>query len=59
MLLSNEIDAADVEIDRRLKHHPGYRNLQRVKGIGPVLAAVFVVEIGDISRFRTPAQLAC
>ncbi len=59
MLLTNEIDAVDVEIDRRLKHHPGYRNLQHVKGIGPVLAAVFVVEIGDVSRFRTPAQLAC
>ena len=59
MVLSNEIDALDVEIDRRLKNHPGYRNLQHVKGIGPVLAAVFVVEIGDVSRFNTPAQLAC
>ncbi len=55
----NEIDAADVELDRRLKNSPGYRNLQRVKGIGPVLAAVFVVEIGDVRRFGTPAQLAC
>ncbi len=54
MLLSNEIDAVDVEIDRRLKNHPGYRNLQRVKGIGPVLAAVFVVEIGDVHRFPPP-----
>ena len=25
----------------------------KVKGIGPVLAAVFVVEIGDITRFGT------
>ncbi len=59
LLLSNEIDTVDVQIDRRLKHHPGYRNLLTVKGIGPVLAAMFVAEIGDISRFRTPAQLAC
>lgn len=59
MLLSNEIDALDVEIDRRLKNHPGYRALLTVKGIGPVLAAVFVVEIGDIDRFATAAQLAC
>jgi transposase len=59
MLLTNEIDALDVEIDRRLKTHPGYRNLLTVKGIEPVLAAVFVVEIGDVSRFSTPAQLAC
>jgi hypothetical protein len=55
----NEIDAADVELDRRLKNSPGYRNLQRVQGIGPVLAAVFVVEIGDVRRFGTPGQLAC
>ncbi len=59
MLLTNEIDALEVEIDRQLKHQRGYRDLLTVKGIGPVLAAVFVVEIGDISRFRTPAQLAC
>jgi transposase len=59
MLLSNEIDTVDAELDRRLKHHPGYRNLQQVKGIGPVLAAVFVVEIGDISRFTRPEQLTC
>lgn len=59
MLLTAEIDEVDVAIDRRLKCDPGYRNLLTVKGIGPVLAAVFVVEIGDISRFRSPAQLAC
>jgi transposase len=59
MLLSNEIDLVDAELDRRLKHHPGYQNLLKVKGIGPVLAAVFVVEIGDISRFPGPQQLTC
>lgn len=59
LLLDNEIDALDVELDRRLKTHPGYRNLLKVKGIGPVLAAIFVVEIGDITRFGTPDQLAC
>ena len=59
MMLDNEIDTLDVELDRRLKSHPGYRNLLKVKGIGPVLAAVFVVEIGDITRFGTPDQLAC
>jgi transposase len=59
MMLDNEIDALDVEIDKRLKTNVGYRNLLKVKGIGPVLAAVFVVEIGDISRFSTADQLAC
>jgi transposase len=59
MMLENEIDALDVELDRRLKTHDGYRNLLKVKGIGPVLAAVFVVEIGDVTRFGTAEQLAC
>ena len=59
MLLDNEIDSLDVELDRRLKNHVGYRNLLKVKGIGPVLAAIFVVEIGDITRFKTPEQLTC
>ena len=59
MLLTNEIDALDVVIDRQLKNHTGYRKLLTVKGIGPVLAAVFVAEIGDVSRFSTPSQLAC
>lgn len=59
MLLDNEIDALDVELDRRLKTYPGYRNLLTVRGIGPALAASFVVEIGDVSRFNTADQLAC
>lgn len=42
-----------------LKHHPGYRNLLQVKGIGPVLATVFVVEIGDVTPFSRPEQLTC
>ncbi len=32
MLLDNEIDALDVELDRRTKVHDGYRNLLKVKG---------------------------
>src|SRR4051794_15040086 len=59
MMLDHEIDVLDVELDRRLKKHTGYRNLLKVKGIGPVLAAIFVVEIGDISRFGTAEQLCC
>ena len=59
MLLGNEIDAVDAELDRRLKHNKHYRDLLKIRGIGPVLAAVFVAEIGDISRFESPHQLAC
>jgi len=55
----------DVEIDTfaglvagRLRGDPGYRAIQAVGGIGPILGAVFVAEIGDIARFDRPAQLA-
>jgi transposase len=58
------IDALDFEIDtvtRRtsadLAAHPGFRAVQAVDGVGPVLAAVFVAEIGDVHRFGRPEQL--
>ena len=42
----------------RLRTDPGYLAIQQIPGVGPVLAAVFVAEIGDITRFARPAQLA-
>ena len=60
------IEALDFEIDMfcglargRLAHDPGYTAVQQIPGIGPVLAAVFVAEIGDVHRFAGPAQLTC
>ena len=60
------IDHLDFEIDLftglargRLVRDPGYVAVQQIPGIGPVLAAVFVAEIGDVTRFATPPQLAC
>jgi transposase len=59
------ITAFDFEIDLyaklvagRMRTHPGYRAIQQIPGVGPVLAAVFVAEIGDITRFHRPQQLA-
>jgi transposase len=40
-----------------LAGHRGYQVIQQLPGIGPVLAAVIVAEIGDVRRFRTAAQL--
>jgi transposase len=42
----------------RLARHPGYQAIQHIDGLGPVLAAVLVAEIGDVARFPGPAQLA-
>jgi transposase len=38
-----------------LESHAGY---QAIPGVGATLAAVFVAEIGDISRFSSPERLA-
>jgi transposase len=59
------ITALDFEIDTfarlvagRLREDAGYRAIQQIPGVGPLLAAVFVAEIGDITRFTRPQQLA-
>src|SRR2546423_7905817 len=38
-------------------HTHGYRAIQAIDGVGPVLGAVFVAEVGDPHRFPGPAQL--
>lgn len=37
---------------------PGYRVLQTIPGVGPVLSAVFVAVIGDVHRFAGPDRVA-
>jgi transposase len=56
-LYDREIRQVDASIHRRLKGHPGYEAIQALRGVGPVLAAVFVAEISDVTRFDTPRQL--
>jgi transposase len=58
------ITALDFEIDTfarlvtgRLRTDPGYTAIQQIPGVGPLLGAVFVAEIGDIDRFARPQQL--
>ena len=60
------IDDLDFEIDLfaglvrgRMVREPGYSAVQNIPGIGPTLAAVFVAEIGDVTRFPGPAKLTC
>jgi transposase len=59
------IEALEFEIElfagmarARLARDPGYTAIRVIPGIGGVLAAVFVAEIGDVSRFPGPTQLA-
>lgn len=56
--LDREIAMLDRRIHERLRNDAGYRAVQQIPGVGPVIAAVFVAEIGDVTRFQRPAQLA-
>jgi transposase len=57
--LEDEIELFARLARNRLIADPGYTALQQIPGIGQILAAVFLAEIGDIHRFGTAAQLAC
>jgi transposase len=59
LMLTDEIGSVEVQLDRALRKDPNYRALLKIRGIGPVLAAVFVAEIGDITRFPSADALAC
>jgi transposase len=52
-----EIDVVGKRLAGKLKHHAGYQAIQAIPGVGPVLAAVFVAEIGEVNRFTRPQQL--
>jgi transposase len=56
-LYDRQIRHCDAMTHRRLKGHPGYEAVQALRGVGPVLAAVFVAEIGDVGRFDNPRRL--
>jgi len=57
--LSAEITLLEQVLGDLLAGHEGYAAIQQLPGIGPVLAAVIVAEVGDIRRFRHPGQLGC
>jgi transposase len=52
-----EIDILTKRTTAQLKTHPGFQAIQAIRGVGPVLAAIFVAEIGDVTRFARPEQL--
>jgi transposase len=52
-----EVDLLEREIYRWLRDDTGYWAIQQLNGVGHTLAAIFVAEIGDVSRFPGPQQL--
>jgi hypothetical protein len=56
--LTGEITMLSAVIADLLAQHRGYQVIQQLPGVGPVLAAVIIAEIGDVTRFKTAAQLS-
>ena len=56
-VLTGEIALLEAVIAGLLEDHQGYRAGRALPGIGPVLGAVIVAEIGGITRFPRPAEL--
>lgn len=52
-----EIAALSTEIAGWLSDDLGYQAILAIKGVGPILAAVFIAEIGSIERFSSPEKL--
>jgi transposase len=52
-----EIDIMAKRTAAELADHRGFHAIQAIPGVGPVLAAVFVAEIGEVTRFPRPEQL--
>jgi transposase len=52
-----EIDILSTRTRTQLRNHRGFQAVQAIRGVGPVLAAIFAAEIGDVTRFARPQQL--
>jgi transposase len=57
-VLDGEIARLEAQAAALLAGDRGYAAIRQLPGIGPVLGAVICAEIGDITRFGKPGQLA-
>jgi transposase len=52
-----EVGVLERRIHQQLRHDRGYQAIQAIPGVGPTIAAIFVAEIGDVSRFPNAEAL--
>jgi len=52
-----ELIVVEAELAHRFVDHAGYQAVQAIKGVGPIMAAIFCAEIGDVSRFGSARHL--
>lgn len=55
--LDTEVQMVEQHLALALDGDPAYQEIQRIPGVGPILAAAFIAEIGDVHRFARPEQL--
>jgi len=56
-LYDREVAMLEREIHIQLKDDSGYNAIMEIPGVGHTLAAVFVAEIGEVTRFSSPQKL--
>ena len=56
-LINRQVAACEEQAAPWLAGDLGYHAVQAIPGVGPVLAAIFVAEIGDVSRFASARHL--
>jgi len=56
-IYDREVTMLEGAVHRQLKDHTGYQAIQKIVGVGKVLGAIFVAEIGDVARFSSPEKL--
>ncbi len=55
---THEIEELTASIAHMYRDHAGYRAIQQIDGVGPVIAAILTAEIGDVTRFESAGHLA-
>jgi transposase len=56
-LYERELNMVERQMRAMFKDHAGYKAIQSICGVGPVMAGIFVAEIGDVSRFPSARHL--
>jgi transposase len=57
-VFDGQIATLEVDVAHALSGNAGYKVIQVIPGVGSVLGAVFVAEIGEVTRFSSPSHLA-
>jgi transposase len=55
--IDREVAIFEDDVEGELRGIVGYEAIQQIAGVGPVLAAIFVAEIGDVARFSSARHL--